>query len=250
MTATGTSPSIGRWDAPAAIATRGTLIVISGRGEHPGLYERFGKRISFDAYDVRVVGDPAADPDAVLEQIRELAADAELARPLVLAGSDGGALFAVSLVVSGAVAADGLVLAGIPVATAPASVSPDWEAEIESRSLCPTHRARLQGDAGFIRGALNKPLPTAWHETLDLSAIPIPILGLHGQEDPVSPLEDARQLYVQAPTAELLSIAGGRHDAFNDQTHRTAAASLVLFLERLRSGDGLAPIATQELSIL
>ena len=35
-------------------------------------------------------------------------------------------------------------------------------------------------------------------------------------------------------------------DAFNDITHRTAAAVIVLFLERLRNGAGLAPIAVSE----
>ena len=46
--------------------------------------------------------------------------------------------------------------------------------------------------------------------------------------------------------AELVSIADGRHDAFNDITHRTAAATIVLFLERLRAGAALPLIAVPE----
>ena len=48
------------------------------------------------------------------------------------------------------------------------------------------------------------------------------------------------------PTGELVSIAGGRHDALNDQTHRTAAATIVLFLERLRLGADTPAIARPE----
>ncbi len=42
------------------------------------------------------------------------------------------------------------------------------------------------------------------------------------------------------PRAELVSITGAPHDVLNDQTHRTAAATVVLFLERLRAGQSLA----------
>ena len=39
---------------------------------------------------------------------------------------------------------------------------------------------------------------------------------------------------------------GGRHDVLNDQTHRTVAAAVVLFLERLRQDAGPRPIAVWE----
>ena len=74
----------------------------------------------------------------------------------------------------------------------------------------------------------------------------MPVLGLHGAVDPVSLLSAARKQYAAAPRAELVSIADGRHDAFNDITHRTAAATVVLFLERLRAGTALPLIAVQE----
>ena len=50
-----------------------------------------------------------------------------------------------------------------------------------------------------------------------------------------------------APDAELVSITGTRHDALNNMTHRTAAAIIVLFLERLRQDGHRAPIAITEL---
>jgi hypothetical protein len=50
------------WDEPDGLTPRGTLIVIPGRGEEPALYERFGRRLSTDAYRVRVLPDPSAGP--------------------------------------------------------------------------------------------------------------------------------------------------------------------------------------------
>jgi hypothetical protein len=72
------------------------------------------------------------------------------------------------------------------------------------------------------------------------------ILGIHGADDQVSPLAQARARYATAPAAELVVINGGRHDALNDQTHRTVAATIVLFLERLRLSQDLPPIAVSD----
>ena len=141
--------------------------------------------------------------------------------------------------------ADALILAGLPTTGDAASGSGDWDAELEARTACPTHRGRLAGPI-LQRGALYEAVPDGWLEAADLSAVPVPVLGLHGAIDPVSLLSDARKKYAAAPRAELVSITDGRHDAFNDITHRTAAATVVLFLERLRAGVSLPLIAVQE----
>jgi pimeloyl-ACP methyl ester carboxylesterase len=75
----------------------------------------------------------------------------------------------------------------------------------------------------------------------------VPILGLHGADDRVSPLVGARERYARAPAAELASVTGGCHDVLNDETHRSVAATVVLFLERLRAGVGLVRIVRPEL---
>lgn len=69
---------------------------------------------------------------------------------------------------------------------------------------------------------------------------------MHGTEDPVSPLPAVRARYAAATAAEFVSITGGRHDVLNDVTHRTVAATIVLFLERLRLGTELPRIAIRE----
>jgi len=247
MTATAERATAANWSEPEGVAPRGTLIVIPGRGEGPELYERFGRRIAADAYRVQAVADPAADPALTTSQV--LAITAEV-RPYVLVGSDTGALFAAGLVASGQVAGvDAVVLAGLPTAARPAVADgpggESWEDELAARTACPTHRGRLAGQ-GLRRGALFEPVPAGWESRADLARIRQPALGLHGTADPVSPLDAARERYRQAPRAELVSIAGGVHDVLNDVTHRTVAATIVLFLERLRLGAELPPIAVSE----
>ena len=244
MTVTTERATAANWAEPDGIAPRGTLIVIPGRGEGPELYERFGRRIAGDAYRVHAVADPA------LTASRVLAITAEV-RPYVLVGSDTGALFAAGLVASGQVTGvDAVVLAGLPTAdSVPAgggsASAESWEAELAARTACPTHRGRLAG-RGLRRGALFEPVPAGWESLADLGKLAVPVLGLHGTADPVSPLDAARERYRQSPRAELVSIAGGVHDVLNDVTHRTVAATIVLFLERLRLGAELPPIAASE----
>ena len=233
------------WAEPEGIATRGTLVVIPGRGEQPAHYERFGRRVAADGYRVHAVTDPTLDAALTTSQISDRLTGPGTPRPFVLAGSDTGALFAAGLAATGQVPwLDALVLAGLPTTEASAGRS-SWEDELDTRTACPTHRGRLSGP-GLRRGALYEPVPAGWAERADLSAVTQPILGIHGTDDPVSPLTAVRARYAAAASAELVSIAGGRHDALNDVTHRTVAATIVLFLERLRLGADLRPIAIRE----
>jgi alpha-beta hydrolase superfamily lysophospholipase len=237
------------WTEPEGIATRGTLVVVPGRGEQGAHYERFGRRVAADGYRVYAVTDPTADAALCAEQVAAQLAGSGTASPRVLVGSDTGALFAAGLAAAGAVPGlDALVLVGLPSAGAAAGAGPgggSWEEELDTRTACPTHRGRLSGP-GLRRGALYEPVPAGWAERADLGAVTQPILGIHGTDDSVSPLAAARVRYAAAASAELITIAGGRHDALNDVTHRTVAATIVLFLERLRLGAELPSIATRE----
>lgn len=224
------------WDEPEGLAARGTLIVLAGRGEHGGVYERFGRRLAFDAYRVRALGDPTADP-SVLDAAAKLLADESLPGPKVLVGSDTGAHHAVRLAAEREPDVDALILAGLPTARWTAG---SWEAEVEARTACPTHQGRLTNDPGFRRGALDEgPEPPE----LRLDRVRVPVLALHGEDDPVSPVEQAREAYAGLPGVRTVIFNGGRHDVLNDALHRTVAATVVLFLERLRLSPQLPAIA-------
>ncbi|GAA3858929.1 hypothetical protein GCM10022243_25790 [Saccharothrix violaceirubra] len=219
------------YDNPPHLAARGTVVVLPGRGESPAVYERLGTRLAFDAYRVRVLDDPTRDPAATTTAVKELLAEGT--GPRVLLGSDTGALFAARLVADGTVSVDGVVLAGLPLA-APSGSAPGWEAELEARTTCPTHRGRLTEDPDVRRGALWTAPPAEWHA--DPAAVTVPVLGVHGQDDLLSTVDGVRDWFARLPDGVLVSLAGTTHDALNGQTHRTAAALVVRFLERLRSG--------------
>ncbi|WP_329060447.1 alpha/beta hydrolase [Streptomyces sp. NBC_01429] len=253
------------WLPPAPVAPRGTLLLLPGRGEHPFVYERFGRRLAADGYVVHALGTtPEDDAEAVLARAAD-AAGADPAVPVVLVGSDTGALQALH---TAAAADPGLPVEGIVVAgAAPTGAGPlsgsgsgpvtdtdadtdnatdadlGWDGELAARTACPTHRARLTEDARFVRGRLTAPVPG--HLLTDVRPA-APALILHGEADPVTPPEQARELAARLPRATLGVVHDGLHDVLNDASHRTAAAVLVLWLERLRADPGLSPILTIE----
>jgi alpha-beta hydrolase superfamily lysophospholipase len=234
------------WTEPDPVPLRGTLVVLPGRGESARVYERFGRRLAADAYRVHVIGAaPSDSPAQAYEQLADLIETADIGTPRIVVGSDAGAAYAAYLAAQSRLTGVGaLVLAGRP-ATGAAAPARDWDDELDARTFCTTHRGRIS-EAGVRPAALFTDLPPAWFDPSIPAAIDLPVLGLHGRDDPVSPVDDARAWYAAAPRAELVTIAGGRHDALNDATHRTAAATIVLFLERLRASGSLAPIAVTE----
>lgn len=227
------------WDEPEGLAARGTLIVLAGRGEHGGVYERFGRRLAFDAYRVRALGDPTADP-SVLDEAAKLLADESLPGPKVLVGSDTGARHAARLAAERVPGLDALILVGLP--TTPWNKG-SWEEEAAARTACPTHQGRLTNDPDFRRGALAE---TPDLPELRLDRVQVPVLALHGKDDEVSPVEEALGAYAGHPGIHAVTFNNGRHDVLNDALHRTSAATVVLFLERLRLSPELPAIAEDQ----
>ena len=231
------------FDEPDGVAARGTVVVLSGRGERPGVYQRLGKRLAADAYRVRVVGDATEHLEEITVQVKALLGDADRPSPAVLVGSDSGALLALRLVARGTVAVDGLILAGLPDPDRQLTVAAEAEAEV--RASCPTHQKLLRDTerAVFQAGALTtERIPDALREPVDPANVQVPVLGLHGDNDQVSPLERVSADYAGLPEVELLTVADGRHDVLNAANHRSVAASVVLWLERLKLGAEMAPI--------
>lgn len=218
MTTT-SSPAL--WAPPARV--RGTLAVVTGRGERAAVYERFGRRLSSDGYVV-----------AVFEEDAESASDwlsAAGDTPRVLVGTDAAASAVLRLVAQGA-SLDAAVVAGTLV-DAELPLPP-----VEDRTACPLHLGVLAAEASSESLAAVEPLPAP----ADLAAIEVPLLAIHGGADSVSPLPQVIAALRTVPDLEIIETVDGLHDALNDQSHRSVAASLVQWLERLRGGDAHAPI--------
>lgn len=248
--------------APEGLRTRGTVLVLPGRGETRATYERFGRRLAADAYRVRVLDAPAvgADLGAALDRLARDLADAldgarsedGTARPVVVVGSDTGAALAAALYgragTAGAAAPriDALVLAGLPGrAQAPADPG-DWEAELDVRTSCPAHRRALTDDTGVVRGALGDALPEALLAAAHDAPLDLPALFLAGDADPLADRDELHRTAKALGRARLAVVRGAHHDVLNDLQHRSVAAEVVTFLESLR--EGLVPLVTVETS--
>lgn len=242
------------YDEPAGVAARATLVVLTGRGETPAGYARLGRRLSADAYRVRVVATDVDDLDAVEAAVTDAlggAAPDDVVRPRVLLGSDAGANVAARLAGRRPDLVDALVLAGVVLpgsrpapGTAPgtaAGPASRWDEELETRSACPAYRRVIGEDADFVRGALEAELPAEVAGD-DLFTGDLPTLVLHGEADPMTPVEDVLSLVADGSRARAAVVAGGRHDVLNDVDHRSVAATVVLFLESLRRGADLPTI--------
>ncbi|WP_238420934.1 alpha/beta hydrolase [Gordonia sp. 'Campus'] len=211
------------WLEPDA-AARGSVVVVTGRGERADVYRRFARRIAFDGYRVAIV-------DNVPKSVVRAVTSAPGPGPLVVVGSDSGAVTAVEIAPEYP-AVVGVVLAGLLV-DGPPAVAGEWDEELDARSACPVHRGVLASPGAIERGALQDSAPGATPAAL--ARVHTPVLLIHGEADRVSPVEPVLAASTVLPDVRLTLVRGGRHDILNDVTHRSVAAEIVQFLERLRA---------------
>jgi pimeloyl-ACP methyl ester carboxylesterase len=172
---------------------RASVVVIPGRGEHEnaGRFENVAFRLALDGYEVTLLS-PGEDTVSALGETRVPGV------PLVVVGSDTGALRAIVLAGSPALRLDALVLYGLPLLYRPV--------------------------AGQLpAGALPRTLPD------------LPTLLVHGRDDEVSPVSLVRMTTRTAPRARLEVVEGG-HQVLDEPGRRCVAALTLLFLEGVRTG--------------
>jgi alpha-beta hydrolase superfamily lysophospholipase len=248
-------PIATRYDGPVHLSTRGTILVVPGRGESQTTYARLATRLAADSYEVRVLPPPAIEEADVDGSVRRFATviapeiEQDAPRPLVLIGADTGALVVAALLAAGpehAVVPEAVVLAGIPGP----GVQPvgDWEQELDVRSHCTAHRGVLTDDPQVQRGALSAAVPSGLIELAQRDRSSVPHLVLLGDDDVVTDREGVTQFVKSLPSAQQAVVAGARHDVLNDLAHRSVAATIVEFLERLRTSEAMEPIVRVERS--
>lgn len=222
------------WAPPTGARVRGVIALLAGAAEAPRVYERFGRRLSADGYTVAVFDATQADAATTWLGRQEHA-------PRVLAGSDRGATAALTEAARGA-SVDGVVVAATPVGGAD-----DASAAPEQRSACPLHLGVLAEPAAraAASAAPDSSTPIVVPERADLAAIAVPVLAIHGGADPIAPLAAVRDVLAAVPDIELVETVDGLHDALNDQSHRSVAATIVLWLERLRAAGVDRPIVRE-----
>ncbi|MGA5703169.1 alpha/beta hydrolase [Peterkaempfera bronchialis] len=245
------------YHGPEGLRTRGTILVVPGRGETRATYARFGRRLAADAYRVRVIDAPALDADdptaslagfadRLADAVKGTAAEDGVIRPLVLVGADSGAAAIAALLGSAETPGgqpDAVVLAGLPgQAAGTTEAVGTWDEELDVRTSCPAHRGTLTQDSRVRRGSLNDAVPDAVLTAALDSEAAVPALLLIGDADPLADHEALARTAKSLPRARLSVVHGARHDVLNDLQHRSVAAETVTFLETLR--NELRPLIT------
>jgi alpha-beta hydrolase superfamily lysophospholipase len=242
---------------PDGLRTRGTVLVLPGRGETSATYARFGRRIAADSYRVRVLPRQQS-AESTADALRQLGValtravdglEDELVRPLVLVGADDAAATLAALLARGPSESawwpDAVVLAALP-GYGVHDLAGEWEAELDIRTHCPVHRGVLSADSAIHRGALTTAVDD---ELLDLaygSTVDLPQLLLVGDADPLADRDALVRAAKALPSARLSVVHSAHHDVLNDLQHRSVAAEVITFLEAVRNGVPLQPIVTRE----
>ena len=214
------------WEPAVGVRVRGTLALVAGAGETSRVYERFGRRLASDGYVVGIVETQDAEDAAAWLAAQD-------ATPRILVGSDRGAAAALALAAGGA-SIDGVVVAGLPVAGVD-----DAAADSATRTACPLHLGVLSEAAATSHASGTT---VAVPDAAALASIAVPVLAVHGGADAIAPFADARAVLSAIPELELVETVDGLHDALNDQSHRSVAARVVLWLERLRGAGVQQPL--------
>jgi alpha-beta hydrolase superfamily lysophospholipase len=224
---------------------RCAVVVLHGYGEHLGLYDPLARRLVAEGHAVHAmdaVGHGRSDGErAVIASWDYYVDDARtlvgLVRaqhpgvPVVVVGHSGGAVAAMLLGLRDPGAADALVLSGAPL------IHQEWIfAELESgvaetevgdpvdwMSTHPDYVHALLYDpltwkGGFRRESLLAVVAT-WPELAEGLAAGRPagsVLVVHGEADPIVPVEDARFVAAQLPRATLRTFPGDLHDVLNE----------------------------------
>ena len=64
----------------------------------------------------------------------------------------------------------------------------------------------------------------------DFGQVTLPVLFVHGSDDPVVPAAHAREWAVRLKRARLAEFPGARHDILNETVHRDVAATITDFV--------------------
>jgi len=259
-----------RWLPDGDVHT--AVVLLHGYGEHLGLYDALARRLVADGhavYAMDAVGHGRSDGERAVigswdyyvddaRHLATLAREQHPASPLVVIGHSGGSVAAMLLALRSPHLAQALVLSGAPL------LPQDWiaaelalgraETDVgdptEWMSTHPEYVHALLHDpltwkGGFRRETLLAIVET-WPEIgtgLADGHPDVPILLVHGEADPIVPVDDAQQVAGQLTQATLHTFPGDLHDVLNehdrDRVHDVVATFV---MARRDARGGLAPI--------
>lgn len=238
---------------------RSAAVLLPGYGEHLGLYDALAGRLAAEGHAVHAmdpVGHGRSDGERALiaswdhyvddaRQLTALVREQHPHSPLVLMGHSGGSVAAILLALRSPEIAQALVLSGAPLRRqewieaelALGNAETDAADPTEWMSTHPEYLHALLHDpltwkGGFRRETLLA-LTATWPEVdaaLAHGRPDVPILLVHGEADPVVPVDDARYVAGQLPRATVQSFPGDLHDVLNEHDRDTVHDAVAAFL--------------------
>ena len=235
---------------------RGIVVLLHVYGEHLGLYDALGRRLARDGHAVHAmdaVGHGRSDGERAViaswdhfvddaRQLVNLAADRHPGRPVVIVGHSGGGAAAFLLALRSPGIAQALVLSGAPLRPLPWAddLGADDEIDADPSEMFSTHPQyvhALRHDPltwhGGFRPETVRALAVTWPEIatgLAEGRPDVPVLFVHGEEDPVVPVADARANAAALPRARLVPFPGDLHDVLNEHDRDVVHESVADFV--------------------
>ena len=244
------------------------VVFLHGFGEHSGLYHRYGAALNARAialWALDQIGHGLTDGErGVVESLDDLAENGQRLTsiaerqqpglPLVVAGHSLGGVTAALTAVRHPERYVGVVLSGTPISPL---------AWARGRRRRRWHRPRARGPLRrCLLSRRARERPARLHERRPhrddarrrcrrrgrssrraSSTVSLPVLFVHGGDDPIAPVESARSWAGRVPDGRLAEFAGARHDVLNETVHREVSARIadfVLDVSRRPSGEGAA----------
>ncbi len=232
------------------------VVFLHGFGEHSGLYHRLGNALAaagIELWALDEIGHGLTEGDrAVIGSIDDLvengarltalAEEADPDSPLFLAGHSLGGVAAAVSVARDPAAFEGLILSGTPLSPL------DWVLELGQGDgeVLALDTADLSSDPFYLDELENDPLaftsaagattlaavlPPAWEELAATFAdVFLPVLFVHGGDDPIAPIDDALDWSARLPFGRIAEFAGAHHDVLNETVHREVATAITEFV--------------------
>lgn len=245
---------------PAAEA-RAVVLIAHGYGEHVRRYDHVAARLNragLSVYAADHAGHGRSDGERVLipdfepvvedvQRVLEHAARENPGLPFVLIGHSMGGMIAARFAQVHGEELTALVLSG-PVLgrwetveqLLTVEVIPDDPIDVSTLSRDPEVGRRYEADPLIWHGPFRRPTLQGLHDAMDRinatgSIGEIPLLYLHGEADPLVPIEDSLGGLekIRGPRTEVTTYPGARHEIFNETNQAEVLDDVVAFVDRL-----------------
>lgn len=236
---------------------RAAVIFLHGFGEHTGLNHRYAFALNAAGIDLWAVdqfghgltGGERGDIVSIeascdlADSITDLAARHRPDLPLFAQGHSFGSVVTLWRLLDAPGRYRAGIVSGVPIAPMSelADTADSFDLDPTWLSADPFYLDSLQHDplafVGASGSALFSELGRAWSRFgSELASLAVPTLALHGEDDPVAPIEPVRAYAEQIEPLQLRVFPGGRHDILNETAHREVAAAVIEFVTAQTTG--------------